>query len=148
VARNLWLCGAIGRGIRGLDGALVSKAFAALPQAFRYLTSQGQIQVFDQVSRRGFLALVPFALAACTSSRALPGFGVEPTRYIDPMYIEMYAALPAERYPIPAFNPAQVDPRLLRQVVPYQTTERAGTIIVDPGQRYLYLTRSDGYAIR
>src|SRR5690606_9934500 len=61
VARNLWLCGAIGRGIRGLDGALVSKAFAALPQAFRYLTSQGQIQVFDQVSRRGFLALVPFA---------------------------------------------------------------------------------------
>lgn len=104
--------------------------------------------MFDQVSRRGFLALVPFALAACTSSRTLPDFGAEPVRYVDPMYIEMYGALPAERFPIPAFNPAGVDPGLLRQVVPYQTTERAGTIIVDPGQRYLYLTRGDGYAIR
>jgi len=72
----------------------------------------------------------------------------QPARYVDPMYIEMYGPLPDERFPVPAFDPSQVDPSLLRQVVPYQTAERAGTIIVDPGARFLYLTRGDGYAVR
>jgi lipoprotein-anchoring transpeptidase ErfK/SrfK len=105
-------------------------------------------QVLSKVSRRGFLALAPLALAACTSSRLQPTAGVQPAAYVDPMYLEIYGAMPDEQFPIPAFNPAGVRPELLRQVVPYPTTERSGTIIVDPGARFLSLTRGDGQAVR
>ncbi|GLQ57323.1 L,D-transpeptidase [Devosia nitrariae] len=104
--------------------------------------------MLSKVSRRGFLALAPLALAACTSSRLQPAAGVQPAVYVDPMYYEVYGAMPDEPHPIPAFNPASVRPELLRQVVDYPTTERSGTIIVDPGAKFLYLTRGDGQAIR
>ncbi|WP_244466970.1 L,D-transpeptidase [Devosia geojensis] len=104
--------------------------------------------MLSKVSRRGFLALAPLALAACTSSRGMPVAGVEPMPYVDPLYLEMYGAMPEEKFPIPAFNPARVRPELLRQVVYYPTSERPGTIIVDPGAKFLYLTRGDGQAIR
>jgi lipoprotein-anchoring transpeptidase ErfK/SrfK len=35
-----------------------------------------------------------------------------------------------------------------RQVVPFHTTERPGTIIIDTGERYLYLVQPDDTAIR
>jgi lipoprotein-anchoring transpeptidase ErfK/SrfK len=73
---------------------------------------------------------------------------VEALPYVDPYYREIYGALPDETYPVPAFEPARVKPELLRQVVPYQSAERPGTIIVDPGAKFLYLTRGDGQAIR
>lgn len=104
--------------------------------------------MISKVSRRGFLALAPLALAACSSSRLQPAASVQPAVYVDPMYLEIYGAMPDEQYPIPAFNPAGVRPELLRQVVSYQTNERPGTIIVDPGARFLYLTRGDGQAMR
>ncbi|GHA14702.1 hypothetical protein GCM10007989_06750 [Devosia pacifica] len=88
---------------------------------------------------------MPFALAACASSRTMP---VQTMAYVDPMYSEIYGPIPSEPYPVPAFNPGSVDPQLLRQVVPYQTAELPGTIIVDPGARFLYLTRGDGQAVR
>lgn len=36
----------------------------------------------------------------------------------------------------------------LRQLVPYNGTERAGTIVIDPAGRHLYLIRDNGMAIR
>ena len=39
-------------------------------------------------------------------------------------------------------------PELLRQVVPYQTSEKPGTIIVNTGQKYLYLVLGNGRAMR
>jgi len=39
-------------------------------------------------------------------------------------------------------------PHLLRQVVPYRTGENAGTIVVNTGQRFLYLVLGGGKAIR
>lgn len=36
----------------------------------------------------------------------------------------------------------------LRQLVPYGGAERAGTIVIDPAGRHLYLIRDDGMAVR
>lgn len=44
-------------------------------------------------------------------------------------------------------NP-QVAPNFLRQVVPYSTSERSGTIVVDTRAHYLYLVLGDGKALR
>jgi lipoprotein-anchoring transpeptidase ErfK/SrfK len=41
-----------------------------------------------------------------------------------------------------------IDPVYLRQVVSYPGTEKAGTIIIDTGQRFLFLVQGDGTAIR
>ena len=98
------------------------------------------------LTRRGFLALAPLALAACSSARLQPTAGALP--YVDPYYRQVYGDVPQERFPIPGFDPTRVRPELLRQVVPYQSSEIPGTIIVDPGARFLYLTRGDGQAMR
>jgi len=43
---------------------------------------------------------------------------------------------------------AHVAPIYLRQVVPYATRERAGTIVIDTGAHFLYLVLGDGQALR
>ena len=40
------------------------------------------------------------------------------------------------------------DPRFMRQVVPFKTTEKPGTIVVATGQRFLYLVLGKGKALR
>jgi lipoprotein-anchoring transpeptidase ErfK/SrfK len=42
----------------------------------------------------------------------------------------------------------KVDPAFARKVVTYLTSVRAGTIVVDPGNHFLYLVQGDGQAIR
>lgn len=43
---------------------------------------------------------------------------------------------------------AYVSPVYLRQVVPYATTERSGTLVVDTRQHFLYFVLGDGRALR
>lgn len=45
-------------------------------------------------------------------------------------------------------NPYGLHPDFLRQVVPYKSTHRAGTIIVDTNARFLYLVMPNGRAMR
>ena len=42
----------------------------------------------------------------------------------------------------------QISPIYLRQVVPYTTSERAGTLIVDTQSHFLYLVLGNGHALR
>ena len=42
----------------------------------------------------------------------------------------------------------EIPEQFRRQLVPYYTQERVGTIVIDPNQRYLYLVRENGMAIR
>ncbi|MHA1559051.1 MAG: L,D-transpeptidase [Alphaproteobacteria bacterium] len=63
-------------------------------------------------------------------------------------YPDIYRALPDERFPIPAADLSQIDPQYLRRVVRYRTDEEPGTIIIDPGNFYLYHIMEDGYATR
>ena len=60
----------------------------------------------------------------------------------------MYYALPNERFPIPEVDVSKVDPKWWRTEVDYQTDERAGTVVVDTPNRYLYHVQPNGRATR
>ena len=60
----------------------------------------------------------------------------------------MYGPIEGEPFPIPAIDLRRIRPGYLRTSVSYDTNERAGTIVIDPGQRYLYLTDGNGSAMR
>lgn len=49
---------------------------------------------------------------------------------------------------LPAIPWQSVDPRYLRQTVRYFTSHPAGTIVVDPANKFLYLVQPGGKAIR
>jgi lipoprotein-anchoring transpeptidase ErfK/SrfK len=95
---------------------------------------------------RGAASVGALALAGCTTtsnetSTATPS-------PIDPAYRKMYAAIPGERFPIPAVDLKQIKPTFYRQIVDNPTGERPGTVVVDTGSRFLYLVRDDGTAMR
>jgi len=99
-----------------------------------------------QISRRSFLVLGPLALAACTTERGVLSEATRPR--VDPKYVAMYGPLPDEKFPIPAIDVSRIEPHLFRQMVPYSTPEPAGTLIVDPSARFLYLVQEGGMALR
>lgn len=99
-----------------------------------------------RLSRRLFVIGAPLALSACAS---VP----QPTRTrpVDPdelAFERMYGAIDGEPHAVPAVDPGVVDPRYLRQIVPYNGPYAPGTIVVDPGHRFLYLVRPGGEALR
>ncbi|MBN9317054.1 MAG: L,D-transpeptidase [Devosia sp.] len=102
------------------------------------------------LGRRALLAgaasLAALALAGCAATGA-PRLEAETARIPDDV-LAMYAALPEERFPIPAARIDLVEPQFWRQVVPDPTGERPGTIVVDTANRFLYLVRDDGMAMR
>ncbi|HZH09846.1 MAG TPA: L,D-transpeptidase [Microvirga sp.] len=63
-------------------------------------------------------------------------------------YQAMYAPIDDDLYPVPGVDLSKVNHNYLRKVVPYATDEAPGTIVVDPGSRYLYLVLRDGMAVR
>ena len=66
----------------------------------------------------------------------------------DPFYDELYAAKLDEEFPLPAIPYHEIDPIYLRQEVADPTGEVPGTIVVDTGQRFLFLVRENGRAMR
>lgn len=97
------------------------------------------------LSRRLFLIGVSAAaLAACSSTRT----PVVQEPMIDPYYQRMYGEVLGEKYPVAAMDLRRVDPKWWRQEVPYMTSERAGTIVVDTPNRFLYLVLEGGRALR
>lgn len=63
-------------------------------------------------------------------------------------YAEMYGPKVDEGFNIPAVPYEQIDARFYRQEVANTFGERPGTIIVDTGERFLYLILSNGSAMR
>ena len=53
-----------------------------------------------------------------------------------------------ERFPLPAAASSGINPAFLRTRVAYAGSERPGTIVIDPGARYLYFVEEGGRAIR
>jgi lipoprotein-anchoring transpeptidase ErfK/SrfK len=96
------------------------------------------------LTRRAFLAGVPLAAAGCATYQAPVARGPQ----FDPAYLAMYAAVPGEPFPVPAVDLTQIDPRYFRQEVAYPGNQPAGTIIVDPNARFLYLVLEGGRALR
>jgi lipoprotein-anchoring transpeptidase ErfK/SrfK len=105
----------------------------------------------NTISRRhmmlGASSLSVLALAGCTTTTSkLPA--TPPAPAIPPEYLLMYAALPEERFPIPAARIDLIDPRYWRQEVANTTGERPGTVVVDTPNRFLFWTMEDGRAMR
>ena len=67
---------------------------------------------------------------------------------LDGSYALMYGPISNERFPIAAVDLTKVNPAFLRKEVDYATAEEPGTIIVDPGARYLYHVLPGGRATR
>lgn len=61
---------------------------------------------------------------------------------------KVYGAVPDPRFPIPAVDVGKIDPKYFRRIVRYDTKEAPGTIIVDPGNTYVYRIEGDGNATR
>ena len=101
------------------------------------------------ISRRAFLrggaAALPVVVAGCVTARPPVPVGPPPP---DPAAVAMYGPLPDEQFPIPATDITGVDPRWFRQEVAYDRPERPGTIVVDTDERFLYLVRENGRAMR
>ncbi|WP_312861457.1 L,D-transpeptidase [Segnochrobactrum spirostomi] len=106
------------------------------------------------MSRRAFLAGVPLALAACTTTGG--GFGPPHFAWQDETPQQLYGPLKdtivvdkeEKDVTIPAVDLKRIAPQFYRAVVDYPTKEPAGTIVVDPGARYLYLVLGGNQAIR
>jgi lipoprotein-anchoring transpeptidase ErfK/SrfK len=63
-------------------------------------------------------------------------------------YAALYGRLGGEPFPVPAIRLSDINPIHLRTSVDYQTNEPAGTIIVDPQNKFLYLVQGGGRAMR
>jgi lipoprotein-anchoring transpeptidase ErfK/SrfK len=61
---------------------------------------------------------------------------------------KIYGPLPDEKFPVPAVDISKVDSKYYRRTVRYDTKEAPGTIIVDPGNYYVYRVEGDGVATR
>ena len=61
---------------------------------------------------------------------------------------KVYGPVPDEKFPIPAVDVSKIDPKYYRRTVRYDTNEAPGTIIVDPGNYYVYRIEGDGNATR
>jgi lipoprotein-anchoring transpeptidase ErfK/SrfK len=90
------------------------------------------------------IGLPAVALAACSSTRQ----PVVQEPQIDPYYQRMYGEVIGEPFRVAAMDLRRVDPKWWRQEVPYATSERPGTIVVDTPNRFLYLVMEGGRALR
>lgn len=97
---------------------------------------------------RVFTLLVPVALAACNTTASAPPPPVAVAPAVDPITAERYAAVNTDKHPVPGVDPTTLKPRNVRQLVDFPTTEKPGTIVVDPNNRFLYLVQEGGKALR
>jgi lipoprotein-anchoring transpeptidase ErfK/SrfK len=97
-----------------------------------------------RIARIGIVALA-LVQAGCVSTQVAQDAALEAPH---PTYVAMYGPQPNERFPLAATDISTVDQQFLRREVAYGGPERPGTIVVDTANRYLYLVRENGRAIR
>jgi len=102
---------------------------------------------FQGITRRLMVPAAMAILAGCTTTSSTPT-PVAFSPQVNPAAVQAYAAPTNEPYNVDAIDVADIDPKYLRQVVDFPTTEPAGTIVVDPHERFLYLVREHGKAVR
>jgi lipoprotein-anchoring transpeptidase ErfK/SrfK len=104
------------------------------------------------LSRRHLLAgaasLAAASLAGCATTSSRFSAAATVSSRVPPDVLDIYGPLPDELFPIPAARIDLVDPQFWRQVVDNPTGERAGTVVVDTPNRFLYWTMEGGRAMR
>lgn len=109
-------------------------------------SAPGQKGESGSTTRRAFLlGAAAFGLAGCSASAGRRMASVEDS---NPSYLSAYGPMPDEMFPLPAIDLKQVPPQFQRQMVAYAGPEPAGTLVVDPQNKFLYLVRGDGEALR
>lgn len=102
--------------------------------------------------RRQFLvggaSLAALALAGCSTTGNTRQAIADTKIAVPQQYLDMYAAQPLERFPIPAADISRLDPQFWRQEVADPTGEQPGTVVVDTGNRFLYVVAENGRAMR
>jgi lipoprotein-anchoring transpeptidase ErfK/SrfK len=86
-------------------------------------------------------------LAACNTAQTHLPSRVK-VAAIAPHDAAQYGAIIDDRYPVPAVEPERLKRRNVRQLVDLPTTEKPGTVVIDPQARYLYLVQEHGKALR
>jgi lipoprotein-anchoring transpeptidase ErfK/SrfK len=102
------------------------------------------------VSRRLRRILPVCVLAAMLAGCSVTGRPLA-TASLSPMQssaMANYAALESEKFPVEAVDTSQMDSRFLKQTVSYRSPYPAGTVVVDPHNRFLYLVQKEGHAVR
>lgn len=94
---------------------------------------------------RLMVPMLALALGGCAGSDNSFLWSLAPVSERD---ARAYAAVPGERFRIPATDLSKLPPKYRRQTVRYDGDYKPGTIVVDPGARYLYLVQDNGRAIR
>ncbi|OLP61136.1 hypothetical protein BJF93_02170 [Xaviernesmea oryzae] len=107
----------------------------------------------NTLSRRGFLlgsgALAALGLSGCASTQTSPVPVAEVAPPVETSaYAFMYGPKPDEPYPLPPIPYQKIPSRFLRQMVADPTGEQPGTLVVDTGGHFLYLTLGNGQAMR
>ncbi len=88
------------------------------------------------------------ALPVAPAPQAEAGAATSSAEPADPHYAAIYAGSKDGPYAIKPVNLASVAPRFWRREVAYESSEKTGTIIVDPNKRFLYLIQGNGKALR
>ncbi|WP_421981257.1 L,D-transpeptidase [Roseibium sp.] len=102
-----------------------------------------------KLSRRSLVFSVPFLLAACQGQqKSTVQAGLTPLADGTPNYASAYAPVRDGGFSLPGIDYQSFDPKYLRQTVFYPTRYPAGTIVVDPRKKFLYLVEPGGRAIR
>ncbi|MCR4267803.1 L,D-transpeptidase [Nitratireductor sp. ZSWI3] len=108
-----------------------------------------QDEVPVRLRRLLVVGLLPSLAAACTTTRRSANLEeAEPAFPALSYYAQIYREIDDGDFVVPAVDVKKIDPQYLRQVVDYPTSERVGTLVVDPYQRFLYLVMEDGKAMR
>ena len=94
-----------------------------------------------RIDRRGVLAGIAVLLGGCASQGGMAGF--YPLRYA-----AEYGPINDHGHEIPGLDLSKIDPSLLRQQVAFAGHYRPGTIVVNVGERRLYLVEPGGVAMR
>ncbi len=89
-----------------------------------------------------------FGLAICFVLAGLGAAQAATTRYSVPPPAGVTLSKASRPNALTLVDENGQPPQLLRQVVRYQSAERAGTIIVKTGEKYLYLVLGNGLAMR
>ncbi|WMS45191.1 L,D-transpeptidase (plasmid) [Acuticoccus sp. MNP-M23] len=109
--------------------------------------SSGKIGRAGRLSRR--MVVLGVGAATLAGCQMAPEVAVVPSGPVIPPDVAlMYGPRPDERFPIPAVDISKIEPRYWRRLVPDPTDERPGTIVVDTVNKFLYLVRADGQAMR
>lgn len=102
------------------------------------------------VCRRMRLVVSACALSAVLAGCSVTGGPVASSSFLPTASgaSAQYASLRSETFPVDEIDVSHIDPQFLRQTVAYRSPYPAGTIVVDPHKRFLYLVQKDGQATR